>query len=190
MSTVVLRCPNCGTTQSTPGECDACHDAQVRYYCTNHSPGQWLDASACPQCGARFGVAAPPRREPPPPPRSVPRPPSASPVRRPAPPPPGPGPSPWSRTAPPPSRETREDLAGPGRDDLRTRWPDLIRNARLRRIPDGRRDDRAGAPIAVLPGCFGRALMLAFFFIALLVAMALFSGGPLLEILIRVLLSA
>lgn len=55
---VVLRCPNCGTTRAAPGECEACHDAQVRYFCTNHAPGLWLDASACPKCGARFGGPA------------------------------------------------------------------------------------------------------------------------------------
>jgi hypothetical protein len=55
---VVQRCPNCGTTSSIPGECEACHDAQVRYFCTNHAPGIWLDASTCPSCGARFGEPA------------------------------------------------------------------------------------------------------------------------------------
>jgi hypothetical protein len=61
---VVQRCPNCGTTKGTSGECEACHEAQVRYFCTNHTPGVWLDASTCPKCGARFGEAAipvPPR---------------------------------------------------------------------------------------------------------------------------------
>ena len=47
MSGVVLRCPNCGTTRSTPGMCEACHEAEVRYYCTNHTPGLWLNASTC-----------------------------------------------------------------------------------------------------------------------------------------------
>ena len=75
MSGVVLRCPNCGTTRAAPGECEACHEAQVRHYCTNHTPGRWLDACACPQCGARFG-------EPPRPPRA---PAPAAPVRAPAP---------------------------------------------------------------------------------------------------------
>jgi len=58
MSGVSLRCPNCGTTRATPGACDACHEADVRYFCSNHSPGIWLDAAKCPQCGARFGDAA------------------------------------------------------------------------------------------------------------------------------------
>jgi hypothetical protein len=60
MSSVVLRCPNCGTTQSSPGECEACHEGQVRYYCTNHTPGRWLDGSICPQCLAAYGRADPP----------------------------------------------------------------------------------------------------------------------------------
>ncbi len=65
MSGVVLRCPKCGTTQSHPGECDACYDAQVRYFCSSHSPGLWLDEPACKECGAQFGEA--PRRQPAPP---------------------------------------------------------------------------------------------------------------------------
>lgn len=60
MSGIVLRCPNCGTTKAAPGECEACHEAQVRYFCTNHTPGRWLDAGACPQCGARFGESTRP----------------------------------------------------------------------------------------------------------------------------------
>ena len=68
MNGVVLRCPNCGTTRATPGTCEACHEAEVRCYCTNHTPGLWLDAPACAQCGARLGEPdrppAPPRRTP------------------------------------------------------------------------------------------------------------------------------
>lgn len=59
MSAVVLRCSNCGTVQAGTGECAACHEAQVRYFCTNHRPGLWLETPACPQCGARFGQPAP-----------------------------------------------------------------------------------------------------------------------------------
>ncbi len=55
MSAVVLRCANCGTTQSSPGECEACHEGQVRFYCTNHKPGRWLDGQVCSQCGAAYG---------------------------------------------------------------------------------------------------------------------------------------
>ncbi|WP_375404311.1 hypothetical protein [uncultured Sphingomonas sp.] len=63
MSGVALRCSNCGTAQPSPGECDACHEAQVLYFCTNHQPGVWLDGEHCPRCGASFGdvaVVAPP----------------------------------------------------------------------------------------------------------------------------------
>ncbi len=58
MSGVVLRCPNCGTTRALPGECDACHEAEVRFFCTNHKPGHWLKSAQCPDCGARFGESA------------------------------------------------------------------------------------------------------------------------------------
>lgn len=77
---VVQRCPQCGTTKATAGECKACHEAQVRYFCTNHTPGLWLDGSTCPKCGARFGASpvrssAPPtvsaRTRPSEPPRAV-----------------------------------------------------------------------------------------------------------------------
>ncbi len=57
---VVQRCPNCGTTQAVAGECEACHEARVRYFCTNHDPGVWLDGPTCPQCAARAAPAARP----------------------------------------------------------------------------------------------------------------------------------
>jgi hypothetical protein len=43
MSGVMLRCPSYGSTKATSGECEACHEAQVRYYCSNHTPERWLD---------------------------------------------------------------------------------------------------------------------------------------------------
>ena len=52
---VVLRCPNCGTTQGHTGECEACSEGEVRYFCTNHDEGLWLDGPACNRCGAKFG---------------------------------------------------------------------------------------------------------------------------------------
>ena len=61
MSGVALRCATCGTTQSHPGECEACFDEKVRYFCSNHSPGLWIDGPVCTRCGAKFGDAA--RRE-------------------------------------------------------------------------------------------------------------------------------
>ena len=60
MSAVVLRCDNCGTSQSGLGLCEACHEGQVRYFCKNHDPGRWLDGPKCTQCGAAYGVAAGP----------------------------------------------------------------------------------------------------------------------------------
>lgn len=56
---VVQRCPHCGTTSTAAGECQACHAAEVRYFCTNHSKGVWLDGPACPKCGARVGAPTP-----------------------------------------------------------------------------------------------------------------------------------
>ena len=78
MSTVILRCPHCGTTQATAGECDACHESEVRYHCPNHAPGLWLDGPSCAACGATVDRdprprPAPPRRETPVPPFGVPR---------------------------------------------------------------------------------------------------------------------
>ena len=57
---VVQRCPNCGTTQASAGECEACHEGQVRYFCTNHEPGVWLAGRTCPQCEARAAITARP----------------------------------------------------------------------------------------------------------------------------------
>jgi len=59
---VVLRCPNCGTTRSSAGECEACHEARVRYFCTNHAPGLWLNDRTCPSCAAAFADEARPAR--------------------------------------------------------------------------------------------------------------------------------
>jgi hypothetical protein len=100
MSGVVLRCPNCGTTKAAPGECEACHEAQARYYCTNHAPGRWLDAPSCPECGARFGepTRAPVRSAPAAPTGAPVRPsPAAAPRRTPA---LDPSPAPWPTPAP------------------------------------------------------------------------------------------
>ncbi len=55
MTGVVLRCPTCGTTQNHSGECEACSEGEVRYFCTNHSPGRWLIETRCNDCGAKFG---------------------------------------------------------------------------------------------------------------------------------------
>jgi hypothetical protein len=57
---VVLRCRICGTTQGHVGECEACSEGKVRYFCTNHQEGIWLDSPVCSGCGARFGDPARP----------------------------------------------------------------------------------------------------------------------------------
>lgn len=57
---VVLRCPTCGTTQGDAGDCEACSDGEVRYFCTNHDGGVWLNGPVCGSCGAKFGD--PPRK--------------------------------------------------------------------------------------------------------------------------------
>ena len=67
---VVLRCPTCGTTQGRAGECEACAEGEVRYFCTNHDEGIWLVGSVCSRCGAKFGDA--PRKPPTPQPPSAP----------------------------------------------------------------------------------------------------------------------
>ena len=140
MSAVVLRCPNCGTTQGVQGECEACHEAQVRYYCGNHTPGRWLDGKVCSHCGAVYGrtvtrpVSPPPSRPPPAAPTSP---------RR-EPPEIGPSPrearsrgwtGPWSRRAPPaPADEldrAREEEAARAR--ALERLHDLLRGADERR---------------------------------------------------------
>ena len=135
MSGVVLRCPNCGTTKSATGECEACHEAQVRYYCTNHSPGRWLDTSACTQCGARFGD--PPRptvvTPPPPPPRRA------------------------RGSAPPTPRAPTAARTGPPRGGLRSAasvsTPDFagpVQKSRKRRTGAPKRRSQAGK------NCFGQ----------------------------------
>ena len=106
MSGVALRCPNCGTTQHHPGECDACSDAEVRYFCSNHDPGVWIDGPVCPRCGAKFGDA--PNREPERPPGSTAGARTGSRARR-AEPPPRATPAGVGRRPAPPSRSPISD---------------------------------------------------------------------------------
>lgn len=177
MSGVVLRCPNCGTTKGSPGECEACHEAQVRYFCTNHKPGRWLDAPACPQCGARFGEAP---RPPAPPPTPAPtrRPGPAAPPRKAA----G-GPSIWDRGRRPPTPEGATDA----RPALRVVVPEALTKAlsRVRRLP--RRaapvpDETLPRPTPALGGCLARALFLVVFLFVTLLAMSLLLGGSLFQV--------
>jgi hypothetical protein len=141
MSAVVLRCANCGTTQSTQGECEACHEGQVGYYCTNHKPGRWLDGPECSQCHAVYGRDEPSPPAPPQPSKPTPAPPPASrkgkiEIRRP---PrtesPRDRPDPWVRRTPPtPSHEsdyaTEEALA---RGRMIEMLNELLRRGHLRR---------------------------------------------------------
>jgi hypothetical protein len=214
MSGVALRCPNCGTAQSGPGECEACHEAAVRYFCTNHNPGRWLDGPACSECGARFGEvrAAPRATAGPPPPRSAPAsgraarpspgPTHESPRGRTAPParpeasiespasaPARTGRSPWPRRAPPPSEPRRSgpDIFGEDADLARRRWPDLLRS-RGRPVggPGYGMEARPGA--SLLRGC--RALsILGVLLIVMLFVLGLSSAGPIVQILLQILLS-
>lgn len=197
MSGVVLRCPHCGTVKGSPGECEACSEAQVRYFCTNHSPGRWIDAPACPQCGARFGEPerppAPPtppaRREPPPrrpPPASAPsprRPASTvfSKIAR----------SPWGRARTPP-RIAEDAPAFPGERGPRPMTlPELLRAARRRPAPDRFAPDPPHA-VSVSPvvGFIRRAVMLVVFLVIGLLVFGLLAGGPLLEVLLSLLLTS
>ena len=173
MSGVILRCPNCGTTRTAPGECEACHEGQVRYYCTMHTPGRWLDTPSCPKCGARFGepmagpvrpVPAAPARTPLPAPRAAPR----------------PGPEPAGLPAAGAGSRRRpkrlpavEDAEVDARDEYPPRavsWRDLLDAARARHVPRDAVFDRETAPLfrPRLGGCLGRVmLILVFLFFAL-----------------------
>ena len=207
MNGVALRCPHCGTTQSGSGECGACHEATVQYFCANHSPGRWLDGPSCTLCGARFGEARPAPRVPPTrpsaPPPSRGAPPAAGPRTAPPPirtaPPPRseasfdprtarPAPptrSPWLRRGPSPSepRPRDADISGEDAEAIRRRWTDVVRS----RMRPGF-DAEAREPRSTLPGC-SRAALLGVIFIVILIAMAPFSAGPILQLLLQILLS-
>ncbi len=177
MTGLILRCPTCGTSQSHTGECDACYDGQVRYFCGNHSPGLWLDKPTCTECGARFGEA--PRRQPSPPagaaPPKTPRSPRRSGSRPPA--PPAEEASRPRRTWP---RDREEPTAMPS-------WASLLRRlllARRRRIETGDAPWEVAVPEFRLPrlplvGCLVRLVFLVLLLFALGVVgmFILFSGS-------------
>jgi hypothetical protein len=183
VSGVVLRCPNCGTTTASPGECQACHQAEVRYYCTNHTPGRWLDSPKCSECGAALGEPARPAALPPRVRRPAPLP-AASPGRRRS----VPrllerGSGPWVRRTRPPARD---DGAAPrygsdeARDPRTASWPDLLREAAAR----ARRTRAEAKPIPdtakvgmALGGCLMRAIvMMVLLFAAFLIFSLIFGG--------------
>lgn len=185
MSGVVLRCPNCGTTRALPGECDACHEAEVRFFCTNHKPGHWLESAQCPECGARFGEHA---KSPTPEPTPVaPRPPRPS--RRPQ--------QPAELSRPRSTLDSSDVVGSPPTDastdaaeDLRrklalrnvimARLPELLGPTRRRppEDPDLVYSSRSLRP--TLGGFVAKALFLAFFFMIALFLFALFLGSSLL----------
>lgn len=190
---VLLRCPNCGTTKTTPGECEACQSAKVRYFCTNHAPGLWLDALTCPKCGAAFGESARRTSEPPPapaPPVRV-RAPSPDSVRWPAstsasrPPshsrasPPADGERGWRRSDRLPAVvEEREPHSAP-----LAPWMALLRAAvRAHYLPDRAAPERKRRPSGSgAGGCVMRLLIItACLFLALVLAVSAF-GWSLLQ---------
>ncbi len=176
MSGVVLRCPNCGTVQPADGECEACREASVRYFCTNHVPGVWLDSASCPRCGARFGDPEPARAAPPPPVRPAPRSPRTI--------EPTPSlddfeedPGPWGGRGP---------VGGPGPGDGRPASPDLgsLVAAMLGAAARSRRGrpERMGYEEAPPTrrrggGCLGRLLMLALLLFALFLMVPILLGA-------------
>jgi hypothetical protein len=184
MSAVVLRCRACGTTQSHPGECDACFEGEVRYFCTNHSPGLWLDQPACRDCGARFGEA-PERRPGPPPaePATVParearRPESRRPMPRVSEPPPA---GPRRRT--PRAVDPEDPPAAVSLADLLTRMSEERARRRYEAEEARRLEPTPGAPpgSSFLAGCLVRIVLFVLVLIALALAglFLLLGGGPL-----------
>jgi hypothetical protein len=194
---VVLRCPSCGTTRDTPGECEACHEAAARYYCTNHTPGRWVDATVCPHCGARFGASAPPLPAPPAPSRAR----TPAPLARPEPRAPGPvspdragGPhrrwrrdgGPWGPRKPPltggPDPEPRDERAA-ARDAVLARLPELLRDAyRSRRTHEVPRRIPEGIPMGMaFGGCLARLVLLAVLAFITFFVLSSMVGGILLQ---------
>jgi hypothetical protein len=168
---VVLRCPNCGTVEATAGECEACHGAQVRYFCTNHTPGLWLEASSCAQCGARFGEVAPaPASAPPPIDRSV----QTGVTRMTQPITPEPEAGPWETS--PPDVKTSARAPSP--------WIEML--AAAARASSARRAEREDygdePPVRVRGGgCLKQLVLLALMLFGLFVLAALLLGGALLR---------
>ena len=185
MNGVALRCPNCGTTRSTPGECDACHEAQVRYYCTNHKPGRWLDTPECPQCGAKFGDPVRPAAPPPPArPTVAPSPrPSRTDSVEPA---PRPSRAPWGRRerAPAPERtvEAGRDSASVGAARA-ARMLEILRAAsRAGRRPRDVTYLPEAPPVgAAFGGCLMRFVILVIFMLIVFSFMLSMVGGSLIQ---------
>ena len=190
MTGVILRCPNCGTSKTAPGECEACHEAQVRYYCTNHKPGRWLDASVCPECGAKFGDPVRPAARPVAPAAARPRPritiSPAAPPRADAPPsPPRTGATPWGRRererSPDPDPSASDESASV-RDIRAARMLEILRAAsRAGRMSRGATYTTPEAPPvgAALGGCLMRFVILVMFLLIGFFVMVSLVGGSL-----------
>jgi hypothetical protein len=190
MTGVILRCPNCGTSMATPGECDACHEAQVRYYCTNHKPGLWLDTPTCSHCGAQFGdpVRTPARPiSPPTPSRSRTTIPAPSPTHSGSPPSPSKtSATPWGRrardTSPVPEEIEAADERASVRDFRTARMLEILRAAsRAGRMSRGATYTTAETPPvgAALGGCLMRFVILAIFLFITFALMVSLIGGSL-----------
>ena len=172
MSAVVLRCPACGTTQTQPGECDACSEGEVRYFCSNHSPGRWLDGAVCKECGVRFGDT--PRSRPELTPRAAPTTPIRETTRRAASRPPSGGDAGTPRTDSwkAPSAADRDDTPDtPSLAELLVHTLEERERARHEAEEVLWREPAAAAPSRSLPvgGCLVRLVL----FVLLLVALGL-----------------
>lgn len=185
---VVLRCPSCGTTKATSGECEACHESDVRYFCTNHAPGLWLDASTCPSCRAQFGdPARAPRRSPPA--DSV-RARSAAPMRAPASTPP---PAPYSLDRPKATADSWHGRKRTRRSDAEELEPvplrmTLIHKLILEAATRARHMSPATAAVRERPrtgrglgGCLIRLVLVMLFLFLALAAAAFMFGQALLQ---------
>ena len=157
---VLLRCPTCGTTQRHAGECEACSEGDVRYFCTNHDDGIWLEGPVCSRCGARFGDPPQKPRTPRPPIKPA-RPAGAPDFRPPA--------EPEVLPAPTSIEDLLEEITG-GR--ARTHRPYEVEEVRPPAPPPL---GRVALPVA---GCLVRAVGLAFLLIAaVIIFLLLLFGG-------------
>ncbi len=192
MSDVVLRCPTCGTTQNQPGECDACYEGQVRYFCNSHSPGLWLDEPQCKACGAKFGET---RRKDSTPATATARPVPArtAPGRAPSPgaPPresPLPKPSAGKPTRASPGR-TREPIVTPDAPPYLTDILARLLGARRERTDYKVEKESWGDPIPQVPlrplkGCLGRFIVFLLLLFVLVVAGSFFLVGGALQFIL------
>lgn len=190
MSGVILKCPNCGTAQVGPGECDACHDAQVRQFCTNHAPGLWLESPACPRCGARLGEAGRVPRTPVlPVPRRAEATKAVEPARDPAIPTRAPGAGPWRGAGLPRPVVHPADRAAAAREAMARRWPELLRAASgMRRPSTGPTEGPDGeVPDRVRGGCLRPVLLLALSFLIFWLLMSFLLSGAFVPLLLGLL---